>query len=123
VRVNEELLERKVAAPFYKNYINDRRGSAALTKRHPSFYKSWHKISSTSGGRSVGIVRLWTKGHGVCLFCCSLRFIKIYLYLRYGFLNALFLSGFHTQAFYAFLLILRQCYIKLLPESPDVIAQ
>jgi hypothetical protein len=25
-------------------------------------------ISSTSGGLSVGIVRLWTKGHGVCCF-------------------------------------------------------
>jgi hypothetical protein len=23
-----------------------------------------------SGGRSVGIVRSWTKGHGVCLFVC-----------------------------------------------------
>jgi hypothetical protein len=28
----------------------------------------WHYISPTSGGRSVGIVRLWTKGHGVSCF-------------------------------------------------------
>jgi hypothetical protein len=42
VRVNKELLERKVAAPVYTNEINDRRGSAALTKRHPSIHKSWH---------------------------------------------------------------------------------
>jgi hypothetical protein len=27
----------------------------------------------TSGGRSVGIVRSRTKGHGVCLFCFFLR--------------------------------------------------
>jgi hypothetical protein len=31
VRINEELAERKVAAPVYKTEINDRRGSAALT--------------------------------------------------------------------------------------------
>jgi hypothetical protein len=29
-----------------------------------SLHKSWHYISSTSGGRSVGIVRSRTKGHG-----------------------------------------------------------
>jgi hypothetical protein len=28
------------------------------------------KFSSTSGGRSVGVVRSRTKGHGVCLFVC-----------------------------------------------------
>jgi hypothetical protein len=42
VRVNEELLERKVAATVYKTEINDRRGSAELTTRHPSMNKSWH---------------------------------------------------------------------------------
>jgi hypothetical protein len=31
MRINEELLERKVAAPVYKTGINDSRGSAALT--------------------------------------------------------------------------------------------
>jgi hypothetical protein len=40
VRINEELLERKVAAPVYKTEINDRRGSVALTTRHPSIRKS-----------------------------------------------------------------------------------
>jgi hypothetical protein len=40
VRINEELLERKVAAPVYKTEINDRRRSAALTTRHPSIHKS-----------------------------------------------------------------------------------
>jgi hypothetical protein len=41
-RINEELLERKVAAPVYKTEINDRKGSAALTTRYPSIHKSWH---------------------------------------------------------------------------------
>jgi hypothetical protein len=40
LRINEELLERKVAAPVYRTEINDRRGSAALTMRHPSIRKS-----------------------------------------------------------------------------------
>jgi hypothetical protein len=35
VRINEELLERKVAAPVWKTEINDRRGSAALITQHP----------------------------------------------------------------------------------------
>jgi hypothetical protein len=42
MKINEELLERKVAAPVYKTHINDRVGSAALTTRHPSIHKSWH---------------------------------------------------------------------------------
>jgi hypothetical protein len=61
--------ERKVADPVEKTEINDRRGSAALTRRHPYIHKSWHYISPTSGGRSVGIVRSRTKGHGVCFIC------------------------------------------------------
>jgi hypothetical protein len=71
VRINEELIERKVAAPVEKTEINGRGGSAALTTQHPSTHKSWHYISPTSGGRSVGIVRLRTKGHGVCSFMTS----------------------------------------------------
>jgi hypothetical protein len=42
VYVQPKLLERKVAAPVWKTEINDRRGSAALTKRNPSIHKSWH---------------------------------------------------------------------------------
>jgi hypothetical protein len=29
-------------SPVYKTEINDRRGSAALTTRHPSIHNSWH---------------------------------------------------------------------------------
>jgi hypothetical protein len=51
--------------------MNDREGSAALTTRHPSIHKSWQYISSTNGSRSVGIVPLRTKGHGVFLFIAA----------------------------------------------------
>jgi hypothetical protein len=39
VRINEEPLEKKVAAPVYKTVIIDRGGSAALTMRRPSITK------------------------------------------------------------------------------------
>jgi hypothetical protein len=42
VRINEELLEKKVASAVLKTDINDRGGSAALTMLHPSIHKSWH---------------------------------------------------------------------------------
>jgi hypothetical protein len=42
VRTNEELLERKVAAPVYKTEINGHGCSAALTTRLPTVHKSWH---------------------------------------------------------------------------------
>jgi hypothetical protein len=37
--INEELLERNLATPVWKPKNNDRRGSAALTTRHPSIHK------------------------------------------------------------------------------------
>jgi hypothetical protein len=51
VRINEELLERKVKSPVNRTEINDRRGSAALTTRHPSiqlvlnFVDKWRSLS------------------------------------------------------------------------------
>jgi hypothetical protein len=42
VRINEELLARKVAAPVYKTEINGLRGFAALTKRQSSIHNSRH---------------------------------------------------------------------------------
>jgi hypothetical protein len=78
VRINEELLERKVAAPVSKTEINDRGGSSALNTRHPSIHKSWHKNSPTRGGRSDGIDRLRTKEHGVC-FLSLKRTSRVYL--------------------------------------------
>jgi hypothetical protein len=44
LRINEELLEKKVAAPIDKTEINDLGVSAALTTRHPSIHKSWYYI-------------------------------------------------------------------------------
>jgi hypothetical protein len=68
MRINEELLERKVAAPVKKTEINDCGGSAVLITRHTSIHKSWHQILPAGGSHSVGIVCLQTKDHGVCLF-------------------------------------------------------
>jgi hypothetical protein len=44
------------------SYRRENLKSTALTTRHPSIHKSWH-YPSTSDGRSVGIVRMRTKGH------------------------------------------------------------
>jgi hypothetical protein len=68
MRINEELLIRKIGAPVEKNDINGRGRSASLTTLNPSIRNSWHQISPTIEGRSVGIVRLRTKGHGVCFY-------------------------------------------------------
>jgi hypothetical protein len=69
--------------------------------RHPSIHKSWHYISPTSGGRSVGIFRLPNKGHGVCFFvfcpvkeCCSLFLSFVFLgQSRKGAVGKLFNRG------------------------------
>jgi hypothetical protein len=36
------IISYQCTGPLYKTEINDRRGSAALTTRHPSIRKSWH---------------------------------------------------------------------------------
>jgi hypothetical protein len=74
VRINEELLERKVAG------INDRGGSTALTMRHPSIHKSWHYFSPMGGSHSVSIVHLWTKGTE---FVCN-QMVKVLLQQAVG---------------------------------------
>jgi hypothetical protein len=55
VRINEELLERKAAAPVYKTDIHDRGGSAALatTPFYPeklalNFANKWRSLSRYS---------------------------------------------------------------------------
>jgi hypothetical protein len=62
LRVNEEILERKVAALVYKTEINDLGDPPRLPRDTPLAAKCWHYISPKSGGRSVGIVRSRTKG-------------------------------------------------------------
>jgi hypothetical protein len=42
MRINEEVLERKVVALVQKTEINDRGGYTVLTMRHPSIGKSRH---------------------------------------------------------------------------------
>jgi hypothetical protein len=63
VRINEELLERKIRGSGQKTEINSHGGTAALTTLHPSVHKSWYQNSATSGGRSISILRLRTESH------------------------------------------------------------
>jgi hypothetical protein len=60
VTITEELLERKVAAPVYKTEINGR-GDSLRWPRDTIYPLKLALTSPTSGGRSVGIVRWWTK--------------------------------------------------------------
>jgi hypothetical protein len=53
----EELLERKSSGSGLKSRDCGRKGSAALTTRHPSIRKRWHFADTDD---LVGIVRLKT---------------------------------------------------------------
>jgi hypothetical protein len=57
-------LNEKVAAPVLKTEINGRRDPLRWP-RDTLYPQKLALTSPTSGGRSVGIVRLRTKGHGV----------------------------------------------------------
>jgi hypothetical protein len=61
-RITEELLERKVAAPVEKSEINLVRTRCA-DHTSPTSPQKLALTSPTSGGRSVGMVRLRTKSH------------------------------------------------------------
>jgi hypothetical protein len=56
VKIIEELLETKVAAPVYKTKINGR-GDSLRCPRDTLYPLKLALTSPTSGGRSVGIVR------------------------------------------------------------------
>jgi hypothetical protein len=60
VRTTEELLEGKVAAAIEKIEINDR-GNPLRWPRDTLYPQKLALTLPTSGGRSVGIVRSWTK--------------------------------------------------------------
>jgi hypothetical protein len=64
VRIIEELLEWKSSGSGQENRINCP-GDPLRWPRDTLYPQKLTLISSTSGGRSVGIVRLRTKGHGV----------------------------------------------------------
>jgi hypothetical protein len=64
VRTIEELLEWKSSGSGQENR-NNGRGIRCADHATPSIRKKLALTSPTSGGRSVGIVRLRTKGHGV----------------------------------------------------------
>jgi hypothetical protein len=56
-----EKEEKKIAAPGLENPDYSRRGSAALTTRHPLYPQDLALTSPTRVGSSVGIVRLLTE--------------------------------------------------------------
>jgi hypothetical protein len=60
VRITEELLERKVAAPVQKTEINGR-GDSLRSPRDTPYPVKLALTSPTSGGRSVGTVCWRTK--------------------------------------------------------------
>jgi hypothetical protein len=64
VRIIEELLEWKSNSSGQENRINDR-GDLSRWPRDTLYPQKLELTSPTSGGRSVGIVRLPTKDHGV----------------------------------------------------------
>jgi hypothetical protein len=61
VRTIEELLERKSRGSVLENRDYGRRGSVALTTRHPLYLQKLALTSPTTGGRSVSIVRSRTQ--------------------------------------------------------------
>jgi hypothetical protein len=64
VMIIEELLEWKIIGSGQENRINDR-GDPLRWPRDTLYPKKLALTSPTSGGHSVGIVRLRTKGHRV----------------------------------------------------------
>jgi hypothetical protein len=72
VRIIEELLEWKRSGSGQENRINGRRDPLCWP-RDPLYPRKLAETSPKSGGRTVGIVRLRTKGHGVQFFFCFKR--------------------------------------------------
>jgi hypothetical protein len=67
VRRTEELLEGKVVAPVYKTEINDRENPLRWP-RDTLYPQKLALTSSTSGGRSVGILCSRTKATEISFF-------------------------------------------------------
>jgi hypothetical protein len=72
VRIIEELLEWKSSGSGLENWINGR-GDPFRWPRDTLYPQKLALTSPTNGGRSVGIVRLWTKkSHGVFSYTIQL---------------------------------------------------
>jgi hypothetical protein len=69
VRIIEELLEWKSSGSGQENRINGR-GDPLRWPRDTLYEQKLALTSPANGGHLVGIVRLRTKSHGVCLFLC-----------------------------------------------------
>jgi hypothetical protein len=88
LRIIEQLLEWKSSGSGLETRINDR--GDPLRWQHDTLYlKKLALTSATSGGRSVGIVRLRTNGHGVfsLYFCCYFLFVEKILLIPLKTLN------------------------------------
>jgi hypothetical protein len=83
VSTTEELLGRKSRGSGLENRDYGRRGSTALTTRHPLSAKL-ALTSPTSGYRSIGKVRSRTEATEFCLFVCLFVYSLIRVYLRFG---------------------------------------
>jgi hypothetical protein len=91
VRIIEELLERKVAAPVYKTEINGR-GDSLRWPRDTLYPLKLVLTSLTSGGRSVGIVRWRTEAPEFVFLFLLLSLPRLFFFLISPFL--FFLSFF-----------------------------
>jgi hypothetical protein len=84
VRITEELLETEVSAPVYKTEINGR-GDSLRWPSDTLYPLKLALTSPTSGGRSVGIVRLRTKAPEFLFFIYrSFQYLWLYIALNVG---------------------------------------
>jgi hypothetical protein len=79
VSTTEKLLERKRSGSDLENLDYGRRGSAALTTRHP-LHQKLALTSPTSGGRSFGIVRSPTQATKFVVYFLVCIYICIYIW-------------------------------------------
>jgi hypothetical protein len=78
VSTTEELLERKSGGSGLESREYGR-GDPLCSPRNTIYPQKLALTSPTSGGRSVGIVRSRTKGHGICFFLGQYKFITVRL--------------------------------------------
>jgi hypothetical protein len=74
MRIIEVLLESKISGCRLDSRRLTSWGPVALTTRHSSTLNKLVLTSPTSDDRSVGIVRMRTKGHEVCCFILMMSF-------------------------------------------------
>jgi hypothetical protein len=83
VKINKELLERKVAAPVYKTEINGR-GESLRWPRDTLYPLKLALTSPRRGGRSVGIVRWRTKATEFFRGLKRMEIVRYKIYIVYN---------------------------------------